>query len=357
MQDTVTIRTPSGCLADETRSNSRMYAGVFLVALAVGLAWFPYGALKEDASVDFPVVTFVVLPALSAIYFAVALWLFLARRWVVIDRPNDTLTVWWRVLLPLPVKTYTLSRYDRVVLRFRREPRNQKETAGRTFFYAVLESRDGPAVKVAESEDCEDVLEQAQELAGGLDVDLHIEMEHDWLPLSAYGLPALIAVVGVAFFIGSLWWPANVAREVRDCVRFRPSAVVEVPCTVTWVEVHDWHTEAGTTPRGRAVVHYAYQYEGRTRAGHRCDPTTESFYGKDTVASFESTVGREIVCYVNPRWPDDAVLRVGGPYGLPDIMRPVPPALVLLAFGYLLWMYVKPPTASFAPPPCIEESH
>jgi len=46
MQDTVTIRTPSGCLADETRSNGRMYAGVFLVALAVGLAWFPYGALK-----------------------------------------------------------------------------------------------------------------------------------------------------------------------------------------------------------------------------------------------------------------------------------------------------------------------
>ena len=353
MQDTVTIRTPSGTLADEARANKRTSTGIFLVVLAFCLALFPYGVLVEGASTEYPFMTFVVLPVLSTIYVVIALWLFLAWRWVVVDWRNDTLTVWWRVLVPLPVREYRLSRFDHVAMRFRCEPRNQREAGGSTVFFAVLESRDGPAVMVAESEDSEDVLQTVQELAEGLNVELHVEMERDWMPLSAYATPILIAAVGVAFFLGSLCWPTVLFPVVRDCVRFRPSAVVEVPCTITSVNVYDWHAE-GTIPRGRAELLYVYEYEGRTRTGDRYSPTAESVFGRDAVKSFELRLGRESVCYVNPRWPDDAVLHVGGISGFPDIMQAVPPALVLWAFGYLVWIYVKPPKAPFTPPPCIK---
>lgn len=112
----------------------------------------------------------------------------------------------------------------------------------------------------------------------------------------------LLVIVG-SVFVSYLWSSYERAALMNPWV--------ETPCRITSLEVDDTQLNQRGMPKYILEAKYDYEWEGKVLTGDRIKrlPTEASDPRKLKKKIERYAVGNEVVCYVNPEDPSEAVLK------------------------------------------------
>ena len=142
-----------------------------------------------------------------------------------------------------------------------------------------------------------------------------------------------LALVG-AIFTTVLWTSYQRARETRSWI--------ETPCRIISSVVLSEHPTPHSPMAHRLGLQYQYEFKGTRHIGTKVRRVEGDSPHKDKVEALadEYPVGRNLLCFVNPAQPSEAILRHATQAALYSIWFPL---LFVLGGGMMAWRALRQP--------------
>ena len=245
-------------------------------------------------------------PALTAAGYALLFY----RKRIVLDASTGTLSLRQSMLFPVRTQTYRLQDFDCVAVRATCADRSQ------TAWSVRLCRGDGDDVEL----DVYKTSPAAKRFAQKVGKLASLRVATEALPekqvraermADAIGLgigAAILLVLALGFNVAFTW---PVIKDIAFAFRYKPQDLEAVDCEIASMNiVRPERSPADTRPGvtisagSRVEVSFRYSYGGQEYTGNKYSPIGDvALDGQEAYPP-----GHKTVCYVNPRYPDQAAL-------------------------------------------------
>lgn len=262
---------------------------------------------------------------LATVFLLVSFTCLFARRHFVLDKLHGTYrTTTYIAGLRVKEAVYTLDNVEAVYMKPYTRATSRRPS---THYLLEIGRREGDPIPIA-LEDDTNAEPRAQMIADFLRVSVRQVglSPSEAKRLCLFEMRLVWAICGIPLTAVCLFFSAGftipVVGDALVLSRYNASDLVQVPCRILSFDVHRPKTPDGvrnTDSGGEATittgtlvdVRFEYEYEGKRYESTKYGPFSRS--ASDNVTVYSS--GQETLCYLNPRWPDEAVLNTEARWG------------------------------------------